>query len=331
MFADLLLRETALRFPRYAQKEASITRLEKGGSDRVFYRVRIGDGESLILVQYENARPENGLYASLAHFLESLGVRVPRIRAHDPARGLLWMEDLGDCDLWAYRGLPWPQRRPLYFSALQEAFTLHAKGRLPINGIVLQSAFTRDLYAWEQSYFFDNCLGRFFHEDEGKLRSLAGAPKLAAIADELAALPRLLIHRDLQSQNVLIRQKEAYLIDFQGMRPGLASYDLASLLFDPYVALSADERAELKQYYESLWRAANLPLPEDLGQAFPCAAMQRLMQALGAYGYLGLVKQKEEFLRHIPVAMRRLAEVLDQIPGLEDLLAKVKECVSLSE
>ena len=39
-----------------------------------------------------------------------------------------------------------------------------------------------------------------------------------------------------------MRGGHAFFIDFQGMRPGLAEYDLASLLFDPYVRLSPAER-----------------------------------------------------------------------------------------
>ena len=45
--------------------------------------------------------------------------------------------------------------------------------------------------------------------------------------------------------------------------------------------------------------------------------MQRLMQALGAYGYLGLVKKNRAFLEHIPAALDSLGEVLRGIPGLE--------------
>ena len=57
------------------------------------------------------------------------------------------------------------------------------------------------------------------------------------------------MHRDFQSQNIILREGQAYLIDFQGMRPGLAEYDLASLLYDPYVSLTNAERGELKNFY----------------------------------------------------------------------------------
>jgi aminoglycoside/choline kinase family phosphotransferase len=119
------------------------------------------------------------------------------------------------------------------------------------------------------------------------------------------------VHRDFQSQNILVRNGQAYLIDFQGMRPGLAHYDLASLLFDPYVDLSSAERDELLAYY-----CGENPSPDFLDTLRLCA-MQRLMQALGAYGFLGLVKDHKHFLQYIPKAVRSLREVVVEIDGLD--------------
>ena len=49
--------------------------------------------------------------------------------------------------------------------------------------------------------------------------------------------------------------------------------------------------------------------------------MQRLMQALGAYGFLGLVKRRKDFLQYIMPAMRSLRAVVSKIDGLEPLEA----------
>jgi len=43
------------------------------------------------------------------------------------------------------------------------------------------------------------------------------------------------MHRDFQSKNLMIKNEQIFVIDFQGARLGPPSYDLASLLFDPYV------------------------------------------------------------------------------------------------
>ena len=49
------------------------------------------------------------------------------------------------------------------------------------------------------------------------------------------------------------------------------------------------------------------------------AEVAELMQALGAYGFLGLVKERAHFLQHIPAAMRSLREVVGRIAGLDGL------------
>ena len=112
----------------------------------------------------------------------------------------------------------------------------------------LPAQFDAALYLWEQHYFFEQCLGRHFGVAEETLRELMALPALHAIAERLASFPRVLVHRDFQSQNIIVREEEAYLIDFQGMRPGLAEYDFASLLYDPYVSLTKTERGELDRF-----------------------------------------------------------------------------------
>src|SRR4029077_16887268 len=134
----------------------------------------------------------------------------------------------------------------------------------------LPAEFNAALYLWEQNYFFENCLGRYFENDQTKLDNAAKLPCFAEIADELANQSRVLVHRDFQSQNILIRNGQAYLIDFQGMRPGLAQYDLASLLYDPYVWLSETEHQELLEHY-----CGEKPTSEFLETLRLCA-MQRL-------------------------------------------------------
>src|SRR5205814_7764697 len=173
--------------------------------------------------------------------------------------------------------------------------------------------FNATLYRWEQNYFFENCLGRIFGFNEGKLRELASLPGLENIAEQLAELPRVLVHRDFQSQNIIVRSGQAYFIDFQGMRPGLAQYDLASLLYDPYVDLSEAEREELLTYY------CDGSIADDFRDTLRLCAIQRLMQALGAYGFLGLVRGHTHFLQYIPKALGSLREVLSTVDGLKPL------------
>src|SRR6267154_13296 len=321
MRTDLLVRRTRMHFPRFDVAEIKIAPINKGGSDRRFYRIHCSPDQTLILVKYNLEREENRHYVHIADFLDAHDVRVPRIYFYDPAEGLIWIEDLGESDLYSYRHEGWLVRRAFYESALDQIATLHT---LPESICVemkehLPAEFNAELYGWEQNYFFENCLGRYFGMDNTQWRELAALLPLRKIADRLARLPRVLVPRDFQSQNIIIRNSLAYLIDFQGMRPGLPEYDLASLLFDPYVDLSKAERDELICYYREKQAANGRNIAGDFDDILQLCAMQRLMQALGAYGFLGLVKGHKHFLKHVPAAMQSLQREVAEIDGLTEL------------
>jgi N-acetylmuramate 1-kinase len=320
---DLLLRKTRIHFPRLDDATVEITAIEKGGSDRKFYRVRCSPEQTIILVKYGFEREENRHYVKIAEFLAEHKIRAPRIYFHDAAEGLIWIEDLGKADLWSYREENWLVRRAFYESALNEIVKLHC---LPeeAGGAIEQDlpvAFDAALYRWEQNYFFKNCLGGYFGVDEKKLSKLTALPALHELAEHLGNRPRVMVHRDFQSQNIIMRNAQAHLIDFQGMRPGLAEYDLASLLFDPYVTFSRSERDELLTAYEEKREAALLPVLPQFREIFRLCAIQRLMQALGFYGFAAMVKGNKTFLNYVPAAMMSLRSLVSEIASLDELRA----------
>ena len=325
MLSETLLEQTRIHFPRFEEAKVKIAPIEKGGSDRKFYRIQFSREHSVILVKYSREKAENIRYVEIAEFLTAQGVRVPKIYFHDPAETLIWIEDLGERDLWTYREESWPVRRDFYESALEEIAKIHRVSEADSTGIRrdLPAQFDAALYFWEQHYFFENCLGRHFGVAPEELQTLAKLPALSKIAARLAGFPRVLVHRDFQSQNIILRNGQAYLIDFQGLRPGLAEYDLASLLHDPYVRLTEPERSDLLEFYR-----ATAPVNDQaFAEKFRLCAMQRLMQALGAYAFLGLVKKNRAFLDHIPVALDSLESVLGEIDGVEplsDLLGRLR-------
>jgi len=321
MRTALLLRRTRIHFPRLDVDHIRIRPIEKGGSDRKFYRIHCSADQRLILVKYNLEREENRHYVQIAQFLDGHGIRVPKIYFHDPPEGLIWIEDLGERDLYSYRDESWLVRRAFYESALDQIIKLHI---LPESVCAemkrhLPAEFNAALYGWEQKYFFENSLGCYFKVSDSKRKELAAVPGLREIGKRLASLPRVLIHRDFQSQNIVIQNGQANLIDFQGMRPGLLQYDLASLLYDPYVALTEAERAQLIAYYRDRQRENGIATDGDFDLKLRLCAMQRLMQALGAYGFLGLVKGHKTFLQYIPRAVRSLQDTVAKIDGLEPL------------
>ncbi len=328
MTEDLLLEKTAAALPGFTPE--GLSPIEKGGSSRFFYRVFSGNGtaprRSAILVRDLGEKEENRHYAALAGFLSSHGVPVPKVLATSDGEGLLWLEDLGEQDLWATRNESWEVRRPLYESVLRGIVLLHRIpcGDADVRGLHLQLAFDERLYRWEQEYFVSHCLGDLFGTSREKREALLDSSRMKHLAQGLAARPRQLVHRDFQSQNILIRDGDAAFIDFQGMRPGLAQYDLASLLCDPYVVIAAAERDHLLDYYKRILSSAGIDVGGEFDRVFWQCAAQRLMQALGAYGFLSIHRGKPAFRAHVAPALIRLREALANLHP-DDRLEELEE------
>ncbi len=328
MAADSLIDETLSRFPEIDHgANVVIERLQKGGSDRKYYRIRFTEFHSLILVKYGSLRDENHQFCVIAEYLDLLGVRVPKIYHHDESEGLIWMEDLGERDLWSFRRESSKLKMKLYRETLDQIAILHDRtSPVPdVQPLRLQAEFNAELYRWEQRYFFENCLQRYFKLEPEVIEKRANFEALANIADRLATLPRTLVHRDFQSQNVIIFNGHPCLIDFQGLRPGLPHYDVASLVYDPYVLMENDQREALIDHYYSRQIHCGHESPEAFREVFDLCAVQRLMQALGAYGYLGLVRERAVFLGYIPTAVNTLRMVLNRLPQLADLRGLIEE------
>ena len=284
------------------------------GSAREFFRLRDGNRSS-ILVRWSPDRPDNRLYARHARFLASLGIPVPAVEMDSPNDRFLAIEDLGADTLESRLPRMAPaERLRVYRRLLETTLSLHLLG-LPAarrSRIPLMPAFDDSLFAWEHAYFLDNAPLSLIRAPESA--RAAAALELLSVARRLDASPKTLVHRDWQSSNVLFRGPVPVMIDFQGMRPGPAAYDLASLLCDPYADLPAPLRHNLLRFY-----CRRHPQGKAIASAFPAAAVQRLCQAIGAYSVLSRKPGMERFARYTPPAARLLLASIDAFGPLPAL------------
>jgi aminoglycoside/choline kinase family phosphotransferase len=294
--------------------------LKGRGSDRTFYRLEWNDENSAILIHYDPKRIENTYYADIASFLSRIDVPVPRLVRHDPNRCLILMEDLGEMDLWSLKETPWKTLQDLYQKTLTIVHRLHSfpEKDFPRDRVRLMGDFDPDLYRWERDYFLNHFVRNVCRIELEPSFTKNLETELSGLAERLTRATRSLVHRDLQSQNVMIRGGEPFLIDFQGVRFGSLFYDLGSLLCDPYVEFHEDQRMDLLSYYYGL--SKQKLTWEDFQKIFWEASAQRLMQALGAYGFLGLEKGLEAYLNHIPSGLRNLQFAASKATSLPQLL-----------
>ena len=178
MSLERLIDQTRERFPHYTESKVEILPLEKGGSDRRYYRVRFSTDHSLILVKYNPEKPENERFVAIANFLNGIGVNAPLIYYHDQDQALIWMQDLGEEDLWHHRNEPWAVRRCFYEATLDQAALLHSSELALAEKLHLQPEFDESLYRWEQNYCLENCLGLYFRGSGGRTKKAAGTSRV---------------------------------------------------------------------------------------------------------------------------------------------------------
>ena len=274
------------------------------GSERVFF----GCDQGIAVMYDDGNRDENGKYPGHARWLKAKGIPVPEILADVPEKKVMLMSNAGT-----------ERKMTLddYVKVVETLVKFNALGTAPDVPANLLPPFDDETWEWERNLFAKYCLGANFQLE----MSEAVRKELEGVAEILEREPKALVHRDFQSTNVLWKNGELSFIDFQGMRLGPAAYDLASLVYDPYVTFTEGERKALVALYAKL---ANRP---EIVKILPYAAVQRLAQCLGAYGHLASVGQPQ-FGKHVVPALRNLLAAADEanlnaIGALaEDLLAK---------
>ncbi len=285
--------------------------IKRGASGRTIVRVKTPGRDPFIGIYWTQERADNDQFLPVARFLKKSRLRVPEI-LYDRARyHVALVEDLGDVDLLSIKDRPFAERLPYYRSALEQVDKLFYTR--PAKDFQLMPSFDAKLYRWEQQYFFEYMVENQLGMDAGPLRE---NPVFTDLAERLGTVARHLVHRDFQSQNLMIKDDQVWLIDFQGLCRGRQEYDLASLIFDPYMDHSPAEREQLLELWEDI---ADERPTETL---FHECAAQRLMQALGAFGFIIQTQGNAWYAEHIAAAGRLLG-VVTAGTALEEPLAPV--------
>jgi hypothetical protein len=209
---------------------------------------------------------------------------------------------------------------------LRQIRRLHAfdLSRIP-SGLKLTEGYGEKLYHWEHHYFQENFVEAVCHLDMSPSRQKELETELEGLIIRLQKIEPSLIHRDFQSQNIMVKNGRPVLIDFQGMRKGCLFYDLGSLICDPYVTFRDEERNELIDFCYELMSPSYSR--DEFVKNFWEASVQRLMQALGAYGFLGLKKNKPAFLKHINNGINNLFMAAAHAKTLPVLQEVTGECI----
>jgi NDP-sugar pyrophosphorylase family protein/aminoglycoside/choline kinase family phosphotransferase len=283
-----------------------------GGSDRKYYRVREG-ASTAVLMECREDDPDYLRHIEYTLFLKKYGVPVPSIISSDEDKKSALFEDLGDISLYSWLKFHRSDDsiEKIYSKILDILAGLHCEASEHVSecSMLAERVFDYDYLRWETGYFIDRFVRGLMKQDLDDPALLDKEfHRLALIAD---AFPKRIIHRDFQSQNIMITKGGIpRVIDYQGARLAPSAYDVASILWDPYAPLNTAMRGRLLGYYlgavgerNGLWLKT-----DEFRDSLLCCRLQRHMQALGAYGFLSVVKGKNYFLKYLPEGIRLLKE-----------------------
>ena len=272
-------------------------------STRRFHRLFLAGGETRMVMDYGAPFEGETDDVRLARVFESAALPVARVIDVLPSAGALVEEDLGDETLESA-----PARAELYPRAVELASNIAARGTEALSGSdrAHGPALDQEKFRFEMSFFVEHYVGRFLGRPDGGdgLREA-----LQDLADAAASHPRVLCHRDYHSRNIMVRADGTLaMVDIQDARWGPDTYDLASLLRDAYVDMTEDDVGRLFETYRS-----RLLGPTDaaaLRTRFDVTSAQRMVKALGTFGYQVAVLGRERYRSAIPRTVERLARLL---------------------
>lgn len=298
-----------------------------GGSDRRYYRVKEERGTS-VLMRFSGANEDFDRHVSYTDFFRKCGIPVPGLMKAYSGKGEALFEDLGDLSLYGWLKCPRPEDEveAMFRSVIDIVVMLHSVATLHVSECPLlkERIFDYDHLRWETGYFVQNYVSGIRHIRIGDAASLSD--EFHRLAMKVISFPTAVIHRDLQSQNIMVTKGAPRLIDYQGARIGAPAYDMASLLWDPYYRIEDSLRERLLNYYVKSMQEKSGPGfdgSDFRGSLLPCR-LQRHMQALGAYGFLSSAKGKKYFLKHAVEGLRLLKEdisaVKDEYPGMYEII-----------
>jgi N-acetylmuramate 1-kinase len=309
--------------------------LQGDASDRRYYRVNFStavDGiTSLVLMRLPSPFTAGELpFVNVQRYLLGHRIPVPDIVWDDSSHGFMLLEDLGDVTLEAaLQGASREQMAHWYCQALDILLALqHPEGVTPPTRCVAFSlAFDVEKLMWELDFFLTHMIKQLCAQQLPQIDETALRDQFLNITTMLARQPRVFTHRDYHSRNLMVHQEQLRVIDFQDARLGPCQYDLASLLYDSYMVLPADLRAELLAYYlEHKTTIAGDPLERDAFLLiFDYMCLQRNLKALGTFAFQTVVRRTNRYLDAIPPTLSYIQEHLSRHPELRELRDLLEE------
>jgi aminoglycoside/choline kinase family phosphotransferase len=296
----------------FGGNDFQLTPASADASFRRYFRVTRGE-RTWIAMDAPPGKEDMGPYITIATMLADIGVNAPRVMERNPEEGFLLNSDLGsrtylmDLDAGA-------DPEPLYADAIDALVRIQSRGdaharRLP----PYDDALLRREMGLFPEWFCGRHLGLELPGDDAA--ALAGV--LDVLSAEALKQPRVFVHRDYHSRNLMVTDAARHganpgILDFQDAVYGPVTYDLVSLLRDCYVAWPLSQLHAWIARFRLGAQDSGVGVGASEGEFlrwFDLMGVQRHLKAIGIFARLWHRDGKPGYLNDIPRTLNYVREV----------------------
>jgi aminoglycoside/choline kinase family phosphotransferase len=301
-----------------------LARLAPASADasfRRYFRVWNTAGETRVVMDAPPDKEDLAPYLKVTSLLGDCGVHVPMIEAVDQARGLILLEDLGSTHFLS-RLNGGTDADELYGPALTALADIQQRGR---SGARQLPAYDRAVLEREMALMPEWFCARHLELPRTAATEALLAETFELLVREALAQPRVLVHRDYHSRNLMVTTtRNPGIIDFQDALDGPVSYDLVSLLKDCYISWP---RARVERWvsdYRRQLQARGLAVGRDDAEFlrwFDLMGLQRHIKVLGIFARLWYRDGKNGYLADLPRTLDYVCDAAARFPELQKFAA----------
>jgi aminoglycoside/choline kinase family phosphotransferase len=291
-------------------------------SFRRYFRVTFSD-RTLIAMDAPPPQEDCAPFVHVAGLFAAAGVHVPEILAQDLAQGFLLLSDLGSTTYLQALNADVDSADRLY----RDAAVALTKIQLASHANVLPD-YDEALLLRELNLFPDWYLVRHLNVVPEAAQKAELDRIFQRIVQNNLAQPKVFVHRDYHSRNLMVTSPNPGIIDFQDAVYGPITYDLVSLFKDAYISWDEERLLDwLIRYWEQA-RKLGLPVAGDFAdfyRDFEWMGVQRHIKVLGIFSRLNYRDGKSDYLAHIPLVEEYLRKACERYRELHPLLTLLDE------
>lgn len=311
--------------------------LKGDASNRKYYRAAFNLKSSpeltntLVIMQLEEP-DENPDFKRIQKFLEEMKISVPEIFYFDPKHGLLFLTDCGDIHLADKvdekpgKNKAWYQKAIEIIVAFHTRVTENITSECPAHNLF----FDKEKLMREMDFMLQHYAGGLLENTLKPEKNKEIQSALLTLCGELSEQDRFFTHRDFHSRNIMIKNDELIVIDFQDARMGPCQYDLVSLLKDSYITLEEPLRKELLEFYlDRMEQNGKKFLRDHFYKIFDWMSVQRNLKAIGTFAYQSKMSGNDRYLKYIDPTLHYIRQTLSNRADLEFLISPLNSAIPM--